>query len=65
MRSPNFILLSLILLSLPLSSGLQMGDINKDGDVDIADVVYLFKNRDVPVEEGDLNCDGSVDIADV
>ena len=28
-------------------------------------MVYLFKNRDVPVEEGDLNCDGSVDIADV
>jgi len=52
MRSPNFILLSLILLSLPLSSGLQMGDINKDEYVDIADVVYLFKNRDVSVEEG-------------
>ena len=61
-----FTILSLIVLaSIPTSFGLQMGDINKDGDVNIADVVYLFKNRDVPVEEGDLNCDGTVNIADV
>jgi len=61
-----FIVLSLIALTLiPLSFGLQMGDINKDEDVNIADVVYLFKNRDVPLEEGDLNCDGTINIADV
>ncbi|WP_421078461.1 hypothetical protein Mjas_03935 [Methanothermococcus sp. Ax23] len=28
-------------------------------------MVYLFKNRNIPIEVGDLNCDNSVDIADV
>ncbi|AXI25601.1 hypothetical protein CFE53_05465 [Methanofervidicoccus sp. A16] len=67
MRSiSHFIILSLIALtSIPISFGLQMGDINRDGDVNIADVVYLFKNREVPLEEGDLNCDNTINIADV
>ncbi|ENN95910.1 Fe3+-hydroxamate ABC transporter periplasmic protein-like protein [Methanocaldococcus villosus KIN24-T80] len=38
---------------------------NKDGYIDISDVIYLFKHRDVPLTDGDLNCDNSVDIADV
>ncbi|AEH07209.1 ABC transporter substrate-binding protein [Methanothermococcus okinawensis] len=43
----------------------RLGDINGDGSIDIADVVYLFKHRNVPIEDGDLNCDNSIDIADV
>ncbi|GEM_PF-1134343 len=44
----------------------RLGDINKDGSVNIADVVYMFKHlNDVPVYDGDLNADDSVDIADV
>jgi len=45
--------------------GFKVGDINHDGSIDIADVVYLFKHRNVPLEEGDVNCDNSIDIADV
>ncbi|MBW9224088.1 ABC transporter substrate-binding protein [Methanothermococcus sp. SCGC AD-155-E23] len=43
----------------------RLGDVNWDGNINIGDVVYLFKNRDLPLEEGDLNCDGDVDIGDV
>ncbi|WP_083810050.1 hypothetical protein [Methanothermococcus okinawensis] len=61
-----FIFPILALLSLvPSVMGAEIGDINNDGSVDIADVVYLFKHRNVPLDDGDLNCDNSVDIADV
>ncbi|MBW9221050.1 ABC transporter substrate-binding protein [Methanothermococcus sp. SCGC AD-155-M21] len=61
-----YILISLMaLIVVPTSFGLQMGDINNDEDVNIADVVYLFKNRDVSIGEGDLNCDDTINIADV
>ncbi|AXI25384.1 hypothetical protein CFE53_04235 [Methanofervidicoccus sp. A16] len=43
----------------------RFGDVNEDGEINIADVVYLFKNRNLPFEDGDLNCDNSIDIADV
>ncbi|AEH07205.1 ABC transporter substrate-binding protein [Methanothermococcus okinawensis] len=56
----------LTLISLvPSVMGTEIGDINGDGSIDIADVVYLFKHRNVPIEDGDLNCDNSIDIADV
>jgi hypothetical protein len=48
------------------------GDVNKDGVVDIGDVVYLinylFKSGPAPVpilKSGDTNCDGVVDVGDV
>ena len=47
------------------------GDCNRDGIIDIADVVYLINYlfidgpAPVPLEAGDANCDGLVDIADV
>ena len=43
----------------------RLGDVNKDGKINIADVVYLFRNRDLPLEDGDLNCDNEINIADV
>ena len=61
----KFLLVLVALVLMPISLGFKMGDINHDGSVDIADVAYLFKHRDVPLEEGDVNCDNSVDIADV
>jgi len=47
------------------------GDVNKDGVVNIADVVYmvnyLFTNGPAPdpIQAGDVNLDGVVNIADV
>jgi len=47
------------------------GDVNRDGVIDIADVVYLINYLFIdgpapePLEAGDANCDGVVDIADV
>jgi hypothetical protein len=47
------------------------GDVNADGLIDIADVVYLINYLFIdgpppdPLEAGDANCDGVVDIADV
>jgi iron complex transport system substrate-binding protein len=43
----------------------RFGDVNKDGSIDISDVVYLFKHRDLDLEDGDINADNSIDIADV
>jgi uncharacterized delta-60 repeat protein len=47
------------------------GDVNKDGVVDVGDVVYLinylFKNGPAPVpilKAGDASCDGVVDVGD-
>ncbi|EHP86926.1 ABC transporter substrate-binding protein [Methanotorris formicicus] len=60
------IMISLVaLILMPISMGYKIGDINHDGSVDIADVVYLFKHRNIPLDEGDVNCDNSIDIADV
>ena len=62
----KLLLLSIMaLIIMPISIGYKMGDTNHDGSVDICDVVYLFKNRNLPVDEGDVNCDNSIDIADV
>jgi len=47
------------------------GDVNKDGVIDMADVVYLINYLFIdgpapePLEAGNANCDGVVDIADV
>ena len=47
------------------------GDANADGDINIADVVYLVNYLFIdgfapePLEAGDANCDGVVNIADV
>ena len=47
------------------------GDVNKDRDVTISDVVYLinylFKGGPAPdpIQSGDVNCDGTVTISDV
>ena len=61
--------LSLLLFISPLyASGdysHRLGDVNSDNSIDIADIVYLFKNRNINIEDGDLNCDNSIDIADV
>jgi len=60
------ILSILALISLiPVAMGAEIGDVNADNSIDIADVVYLFKNRNLNLEDGDLNCDNSIDIADV
>ncbi|ABR54042.1 periplasmic binding protein [Methanococcus vannielii SB] len=54
-----------MLALLPSTSAQKIGDVNGDGNINIADVVYLFKNRNVPIDVGDLNCDGNVNVADV
>ena len=47
------------------------GDVNEDGVVDIADVMFLINYLFIggsppqPMEAGDCNCDGVVDVADV
>jgi len=52
-------------------TGIAPGDLNGDGSIDIADVVfsvnYLFASGPAPdpLEAGDVNCDGTVDVADV
>ncbi|XRP96554.1 ABC transporter substrate-binding protein [Methanocaldococcus sp. 16A] len=65
----GYILLTVFLLLVPVYAegdyNYRLGDVNKDGSIDIADVVYLFKHRDLDIEDGDLNADGSIDIADV
>ena len=62
----KFLLLIIsLMLSIPFVVGYKMGDVSHDGSVDICDVVYLFKHRNLPVEEADINCDNSIDIADV
>ncbi|ADG14055.1 ABC-type Fe3+-hydroxamate transport system periplasmic component-like protein [Methanocaldococcus infernus ME] len=65
----GYILLTVLLLLMPVYAegdyNHRLGDVNKDGSIDIADVVYLFKHRNLEIEDGDLNADGSIDIADV
>lgn len=49
----------------------QPGDVNSDGMIDIADIVYLinylFANgpAPTPLQAGDVNCDGTIKSADV
>ncbi|MCK4427994.1 MAG: SBBP repeat-containing protein, partial [candidate division Zixibacteria bacterium] len=52
-------------------TGIHAGDFNKDGSIDIADVVflvnYLYTSGPAPepLELGDVNCDDGVNIGDV
>ncbi len=47
------------------------GDANRDGEIDVADVMYLINYLFIggsppqPMEAGDCNCDEAVDVADV
>jgi iron complex transport system substrate-binding protein len=68
----TFVLLSIVSLLLSISCvsaegnyNYRFGDVNEDGSIDIADVVYLFKNRGLDLEDGDLNADNNINIADV
>ncbi|GBF36273.1 ABC transporter substrate-binding protein [Methanofervidicoccus abyssi] len=63
-----FLLLVLILITPVFAEGnynYRFGDVNEDGKIDITDVVYLFKHRNISLEDGDLNCDDKIDITDV
>ncbi|HIP16367.1 MAG TPA: ABC transporter substrate-binding protein, partial [Methanothermococcus okinawensis] len=63
-----FLLLVLILITPVFAEGnynYRFGDVNEDGKINIADVVYLFKHRNISLEDGDLNCDDKINIADV
>jgi uncharacterized protein YkuJ len=59
------LLFTLALILVPACIGQKVGDVNNDGSIDIIDVTYLFKNRNLDYEVGDINCDGSINIADV
>lgn len=54
-----------------LSIGHRSDDANRDGEIDIADVVYLinhiFKGGPAPdpLKSGDTDCDGQINIADI
>jgi hypothetical protein len=47
------------------------GDPNRDGKVNIGDVIYLInyefklKKQPIPLDSGDSNCDGNVSIGDI
>ena len=51
-------------------TGILAGDLNRDGSIDLADVVFLINYLHTlgpapnPLEVGDVNLDGLVDIAD-
>jgi len=53
------------------ASHVNRGDVNADGVINVADIVYLvnFLYRGgpapCPMEAGDLNCDGIVNVADI
>jgi hypothetical protein len=53
-----------------LTLGYLRGDANEDGEVNLADAVYLVNYLFIggpppdPMEAGDANCDGEVDLAD-
>jgi hypothetical protein len=53
----------------PVSS--TRGDVNRDGEIDAGDVLYLVNYlftggpEPIPMQSGDVNCDGIVDIIDV
>jgi hypothetical protein len=54
-----------------ISKAFTRGDVNGDGEINIADVIllvnYLFLDgpEPSPLEAGDADCNGEVDIADV
>ncbi|MBA2853520.1 iron complex transport system substrate-binding protein [Methanococcus maripaludis] len=59
-------LLTLAMIALmPSVCAQAIGDVNGDDSISIADVVYLFKHRNVGLDVGDLNCDNSVNVVDV
>jgi hypothetical protein len=49
----------------------SLGDFNKDGAIDVGDVVfavnYLYRSGPTPepLELGDVNCDDALDVGDV
>jgi aminopeptidase N len=53
------------------TGGFSRGDVNRDGHIDSADVVYLINYlflggpSPIPLEAGDANCDGKINAADV
>ncbi|BAP62607.1 ABC transporter substrate-binding protein [Methanococcus maripaludis] len=59
-------LLTLAMIAfMPSACAQAIGDVNGDGSISIADVVYLFKHRNVGLDVGDLNCDNAVNVVDV
>ena len=54
-----------------ISKAFARGDVNADGEIDAADVIYLINylflggSEPQPWESGDANCDGEVDVSDV
>jgi hypothetical protein len=54
-----------------IGKAFSRGDVNGDGEINMADVVYLVNYLFVegpepqPWQSGDVNCDGAVDISDV
>ena len=54
-----------------ISKSFSRGDVNKDGNVNSGDVVYLINYLFVggpepqPWKSGDVNCDGSISSADI
>ncbi|WP_013180072.1 ABC transporter substrate-binding protein [Methanococcus voltae] len=43
----------------------RLGDINEDGKISVSDVVYLFNNRDLDIEDADVNADNKISVSDV
>ncbi|CAB3288514.1 ABC-type Fe3+-hydroxamate transport system periplasmic component-like protein [Methanocaldococcus lauensis] len=67
-----YIIFAIILLSISLNIvhaidyNHRLGDINRDGSVNIADVVYLSKHmNNISKYDGDLNADNNVNFTDV
>ncbi len=54
-----------------ISKSFSRGDVNGDGEIDVADVVYLINylflgsSPPTPLEAGDVDCNGEVDVGDV
>jgi len=50
------LVISLLILITPAYVGgnynYRLGDVNRDNCIDVAGVVYLFKNRNLPLEDG-------------
>ncbi|AVB75886.1 ABC transporter substrate-binding protein [Methanococcus maripaludis] len=65
MKKIMALLMLAMIAFMPSISAQAIGDVNGDDSISIADVVYLFKHRNVGLDVGDLNCDNSVNVVDV